>query len=525
MICLISARTLINAPPYGYWVYNGFNETVPAGPFNETPVVPLFPGYSTGDILYGGEADFILATDNKSQGFYSVTYVTETTSTTLIIQILDDAACVAEDQTLYFSDSTGSTDLTPYLDDAGCPAHQTGGTWVDLDTSGALTGSNFDPSAAGVGTWRIQYYFRELGFQEADCCDTTVTLTCVVNAAFAVFISSVDNTCTYTLDVADPVSEVVGDIDFILDETVAPDFFVIEYKRSVGSTCGDTYIDSTVQQYVPGHTIGLGVATSTSFPFATGGYVDTLRAFSVATGTIDIPLAPSGGNQAVFSGSGGTTNATELTYTAGASATWINALKIAIRNYLIDVKGLTEGTDFDLRLFGYSTSTNTLSIRFGIRHNAASSYVGLQRATSQITYFHNGVTTHTSTTDSVQYDLSVRLITSYSSSPCLTGGNVLTYQSANIPNPVNVSTFDYDNVTLSTAAASTTVNESASNETEDCAAKTLTADTINCTGVLSYLWSSGETSADITKLVGSGLYSVDVDCTIPLSSDTDSITI
>ncbi len=64
---------------------------------------------------------------------------------------------------------TTSLDLFMVL--GGTP--DTGGTWTDDDNSGALAGSIFDPSAAGLGTYKFTYSFTGLTI----CTDTSATVT------------------------------------------------------------------------------------------------------------------------------------------------------------------------------------------------------------------------------------------------------------------------------------------------------------------------------------------------------------
>jgi gliding motility-associated-like protein len=53
-----------------------------------------------------------------------------------------------------------------------------GGTWTDVNTSNALTGGSFDPSAAGLGTWGFTYSFPSNG----PCAASSSTITVIVTA-------------------------------------------------------------------------------------------------------------------------------------------------------------------------------------------------------------------------------------------------------------------------------------------------------------------------------------------------------
>lgn len=71
------------------------------------------------------------------------------------------------DSTIMNCDFDGSFDLTPFLG-----ASDPGGVWSDDNSSGALTGSNFDPSSAGAGTWNFTYTVTAPG-----CGPETATIT------------------------------------------------------------------------------------------------------------------------------------------------------------------------------------------------------------------------------------------------------------------------------------------------------------------------------------------------------------
>jgi gliding motility-associated-like protein len=66
-----------------------------------------------------------------------------------------------------------AVDLFPALG----PLAQTGGTWTDVSVSGALAGSVFNPSQAGVGQWIFTYSFASNGPCQATSAQVTVNVT------------------------------------------------------------------------------------------------------------------------------------------------------------------------------------------------------------------------------------------------------------------------------------------------------------------------------------------------------------
>lgn len=516
MSCLTGALVLVpRSPKGGYWIYNGYS-TSAAGPFNMTPANPVFPGYAPGQVLYGGESDFLIYVKDKTNGFYSLSYYFESGNNTLKIQVIDDSLCVAQDQTITMSSSGSPVDLTTYLDDLSCASHETGGDWEDLDSSGALTGSSFDPQTAGAGTWRIRYYFNESGFTDA-CCDTEIILTIVVTANFSIDILTTDTTCAHTLTVIDPVSSVALDVDVAMEQNYYP---TISFKTKVTSPCSSDVV-SAVKKYTPNNKLYTRINTDQEI--FTGGFIETLTVYSVTTGTLDIPLAPSGSNQAVFSGSAGTTNATALTYNEFNPTVFANAIDIAIRNYLTG-EGYVEGVDFK---YGFSEVDSfgipgIFSIYFEIFHNAPNNWIGIQLSSGEINYNLDGSTPDVSVNTSVAGDFDAILVTDYIATPCLTGPNKLTW----VSNPFTViddTGCDYDVIDLTAAAF--TITRASGNSVYSCDAKVLTATPFNCGGTVGYTWSSGESVAAITKLVGTGSYTINATCSSPASSDSDSIII
>jgi len=76
--------------------------------------------------------------------------VNDTARLTITLVAAPDAG---SDSTLFACVSQTEVDVFAALG----PSAETGGTWTDLDASGALTGNVFDPSEAGNGTFDLQY--------------------------------------------------------------------------------------------------------------------------------------------------------------------------------------------------------------------------------------------------------------------------------------------------------------------------------------------------------------------------------
>lgn len=142
---MVDLTTLIAGnDPGGSWVDNGGT-----GALNGTMVDPSIAGVGTFTFTYG-------VADNC--GF------SDSASVSLVVTSAGNAGA---DTTIMNCDFDGSFDLTPFLGTS-----DPGGVWSDDNSSGALTGSNFDPSSAGPGMWNFTYTITTPG-----CGPETATIT------------------------------------------------------------------------------------------------------------------------------------------------------------------------------------------------------------------------------------------------------------------------------------------------------------------------------------------------------------
>jgi hypothetical protein len=142
---MVDLSTLISGnDPGGAW-----NDDNGTGALSGTMVDPTVTGVGTFTFSYG-------VSDNC--GF---------SDSTSVILVVTPSGNAGADSTLMNCDFDGSFDLTPFLGTA-----DPGGTWSDDNSSGALTGSNFDPSSAGPGMWNFTYTVTAPG-----CGPETATIT------------------------------------------------------------------------------------------------------------------------------------------------------------------------------------------------------------------------------------------------------------------------------------------------------------------------------------------------------------
>lgn len=526
-ICTISIRSglMSSAPGGGSWTYKGFSPSSPNGPFAITPSSPLFPGISVDTIIPYGD-DFTLYTDNTQPGYYKVQYNYTGSSNDLIIKIQSDTICAGVDTTYNLSETdTTVYTLTDLIDDSTCPSGLTlGGTWTDLDTAPGYSAGTFQPSASSVGTYRFRYSLEETNFDQvqcADCPDLETTLTITVSSAFITIITSSEDTCTYAASIFNPDDDTPDEATV----TVATDAEkpVMSYKLVI-SNCQEDVVDVTRE--VSSGVVGLFLRNDVGDPFQAGGYFRTLRLRSTTGTDITVPLAPLGTDVATYSGVGGTTNATELTYNPVSPSVFANAISIAIQNYL-GTLGYTNGTHY--RLFGVTIDTTVdssligkiIEISFGSKHNPSSEWLGIRQTDGRIQYIEYPGSTLTSVTGGIRFASQASYNEIYSHYPCPNGDNKLDFTVVSVSSLADQTTLDYNSITLNSATITPSITGTVEME---CDSTTLTANTLNCAGSLAYTWSTTETTSSI-NVVTPGTYTVDVDCSSPLSSDSDSKTI
>lgn len=433
-------------PGGGVWTYLGYS-TVEGGPYTDTPATPLVP-YAKDAVIPEGD-DFELVTGGVTTGYYAFQYDQGGQTYTSLIGIFSGIDCAGVDSDKIYSSSDATVyDLSTFLDGTGCPTHTTGGAWENIDSAPGFSAPNFTPSTAGVGIWRFRYYLQDTGYEAyEDCedCNVEALITVEVTADFRVFITTADTTCQYTAAVDNPSDSVANKANVSIDDD---DFFPsFEFRKVVDSDCEDTdctvsivashpdtgvednfklviapnYLASDILYNAAFLTCNDEVAwinaTTTNSKFAsthnymlgfelegfqTGGYIDRIQMTENNNGVETnfwVPCAPSGANQATFSGSGGTTDATALTFDDTLPGNFSAAIAIAIRNELIDNRGYseaeTEGTTDEFFLAwdtsSYSGGDGRIAIRFTVKHQPTGIWAGLKTSAATVEADFDGI--------------------------------------------------------------------------------------------------------------------------------------
>lgn len=150
----------------------------------------LTPGYTTGGVFTdldgsGGLSGSTLNCTGITPGTYHYSYIVglgDCADTAFLEITIQRAPVAGVGGTLTPCNTTTSLNLTTGLTGSPDP----GGFWLDLDGSGALAGSTFNPSVAGVGTWHFRYLVSGAPF----CADATTDVTVDVVICTAVDLSA-----------------------------------------------------------------------------------------------------------------------------------------------------------------------------------------------------------------------------------------------------------------------------------------------------------------------------------------------
>lgn len=507
----LSKNNGVPFPPGGKWTYVGYS-TVEGGPYTDTPTNDITT-YSPGEEIPLGD-NFQLDTDGVDVGYYAFSYERDGTYT-LVVSVLDKANCAGVDNTVqYSSTDVTSYDLSTLLVGTDCSSPAVGGTWEDLDgAGGAFVAPNLTPNGMTPGTYRFRYYLQDTDYAAYECndCNIEAIVTVEVFSDFSVDIAVTSGTCTYTVDIQHPGTATSGDVQITVlndDESVR-----LTYDKIVQSSCNTADLintEVTKQNFVYITDI------EADQPLLDTGTIESLTIQSTTLGNIVIPLSPT---TAILTGVGGTINSNNLAYYSIQSALFEQTIKKAIFNYL-GSQGYTHYVDYKLSYV--SVISDVIKIGFGVKHNPTSEWLGIDRATATLNYVtaKGNAPTTAATTGYLASDLFVTEI--YNEFPC-PKDNQLKYATENIApgSYLTLANLDYNNIPLSVATLSTTLTAT-SDVSVDCTGKTLTANPINCGGSVTYSWSSGETSAAITKKDGTGTYTVTASCTSPSSTATDS---
>lgn len=512
---LSGLATGVDFPSGGQWTYLGYS-TVEGGPYNDTPANPLLP-YSANTALPLGD-DFELDTTGVSLGFYAFQYDQGGETYTLTLEVQDGANCAGVNSSKTYASSDATVyDLSTFLDGTGCPSHTVGGSWENMDGASGWSEPNFTPSVAGVGTYRFRYYLQDDDYTAYECgdCNIEAIITVEVLADFDVFITTSSGTCTYTIDLQHPSTTTSGDFDISISaDDQSP---TVTYDKLVESTCRNNAIIN--EEILKNHWL-YATHITTDSALQNTGYIETLTIQSTTSGNIAIPLAPT---TATLTGAGGTINGYDLAFYNVNPAIFEQTIKKAIINYL-DSQGYTRYTDYKLSYVSVHPD-NTLTIGFGIKNNPSSEWLGIERAVVSASYRVSKGSSPVTTITPGFLASTISITEVYNEGVC-PNGNSLKYSTQSVPpaSYLNTTTLDYNLIPL-TVSTLTPGLASSSDVDIDCSGTTLTANTVNCVGSVTYLWSSGETSSAITKKNGAGTFTVTATCTSPSSSDTASKTI
>ena len=514
----IYSRFPMTSPPGGSWVYVGFNATSNTGPWTGTPSVPLV-NVAAGTDLSSWGYDFTLTEDGKTPGYYKFTYNYVGGSDDVIIYVQSNLICAGQNAGITIEEGDAFTlNLFTLISGGTCPSPQTGGTWTNVDSSpGFNTGTGVLTTGSVLeGTYHFEYTISSSEVLECDSCPTTatVTLTVASPASLDATIGQSNTTCVYTYRLAHPVTDASNQVYFSIADEDQND--KLNYKVQVLNCDSEIVFEEEVSIANP---MDLGVEIFTG-ALATGGSMEDLRLHMSTGPTITVPLSPL---TATYSGVGGTTNATALTYNSGTPEIFYNAVRVALVNYL-GTLGFSENTNYKIvRIGRYENGTTTqVTIVLGGKRNPSGTWIGVKKSGSLLRFRPTGGAI-VGTVNGLNYVKPIIFSRSFSALPCMAGSNALTININTLAYHLNLGLFDFDSIEISSSDLSVTPSGTLS---KSCTDKLLTANPTGCGGTLSYDWQTGATTQSIKVPYIAGVtHTVEVSCTSPSSTVTKSITL
>lgn len=513
----IYSRFPMTSPPGGSWVYVGFNATVDTGPWTGTPAIPLV-NVAAGTNLASWGYDFALVEDGKTPGYYRFTYNYIGGSDDVTIRVQSNLVCAGQNAGITIEAGDAFTlNLFTLISGGVCPSPQTGGTWTNVDSSPGFNAGTGILTTGSIpeGTYHFEYTISASNVLDCDNCITTATVTLTVSSAATLdaTIGKSDVSCTYSYRLAHPVTDTSNQVYFTIADN--DQNATLSYKAEVLNCDSEIVFSETVVIPTP---MSLGTSTRTGLPMATGGWIDSMRVHSSLGTFVTVPLGPL---TATYSGVGGTTNATALTYNASTPSIFFNAIRIALVNYL-GVLGYVENTDYKIEYIGMSSPLNTVLIAMGCKRNPTSRWLGIRKVGSLLTFKPTGGGVVT-TGNGSNYYTQVNFERMFSALPCLAGANMLHMIGSFTPSHINLTTLDLDVIDLVGADLAVTPTGTLS---KSCTDKLLTANPTGCGGTLSYEWQTGATTQSIKVPYIAGVtHTIQVSCTSPSSSVTKSVTL
>lgn len=295
---------------------------------------------------------------------------------------------------------------------------------------------------------------------------------------------------------------------------------------TTSTNCTDEYV---VNEMICDSSGQVVLDASNSQRLYTGGTFNSLSLKAASDGsTIVVPLDPTTATLTETCTQCSTVTASNLTYNELNGHEFAASIRIAIINYLYS-QGYTYGTDYSLLYSTWDVDNDAINIGFVCKHNPTSEWVGIDLNNSALS-FDDGNPGGSTTWVTVNNSLvgSKRFISwVYSNTPCPSSTNRLKFTTNAISNSIYLDEVNttYNFISVASATQTYTINSGASNLDHDCDSTTLTTNTINCGGTVTYVWNTGDTNQSIVRVNGTGFYEVTASCDSPVEDSTANKTI
>lgn len=378
------------------------------------------------------------------------------------------------------------------------------------------TTATFNPSLVGyIDTDKIyEFTYTISNGLECSSCTKSITVPITVKeqcCTVEVNIVSANVNCNYTADLVNPNDYTnTAQVYLIPNSTL----YGLRCRYLVNSSCSGTVNDSIVESTMSS-AVYMRIGSVAGQPLTVGGKILNVRVYS--TNNPAVPVTVDFTNPAYLTGCAGTVNPSDLLFNPGSFSTLGTASTVLLKNALCALFGATDLVNYDVTVISYSDGRFNVDTK--IKHQPVGQWIGLHNGDTRLQYqksnttgdnvlelFHQLVAT------------GVTIIGAYSA-PC---------SSVNVTK-TGVLSLDYIKTTYAeiglNSNSTSTLNLVSNNTPLSCANTQLTANTINCIGSTTYLWSNGATTSQILVPPASGTYTVTATCSTNNCTDQDQITL
>jgi hypothetical protein len=515
MGCVINLKqdVIPSLPNNGFWVYQGYNVSSDVGPWGVNPLSPLF-SFSPGTVV--NTPNIQLNTEGKSAGYYGFDYVYGSEATRIVVSVIEDSITAGVSKSINLSETSSPINLLTQL------GASSGGIWTDVDNVGSsFSNGTLDPDGLPSGVYRFRYDLTDQNETVDTCTDCPSLISEIsvnITPGITGNITLSTESATYTLELVHPDSSTLNRAKFVLlSDNLTWQVLARKLVKRNSVTIEDTIVNlhataPLTSTFSSAPVLWLGRRIESFAALQPTGFIQYVTLVDSVTNTasVTVPLAPSGTYQAVFSGPAGTVTADDLTFNGTNGPQMAAAIIVAFKNYMSTISAV-EGTHYYFTLENSILGTSPPSKFYtAVKHTPASLWYGI----SGIAFKRNSSAINTTSSQEVNaftwWELPVRFGQ---------GCPYLSYDPSFAAYIFNGNRFTFSFTNFSELTPVVISEKPTSFVSTVCTEDILTVSVQGCTGSLSYLWSTGSTTASTLALLP-GLYTVTCTCTNPAQTIT-----